>query len=187
MKATFVEIPGIVVLEPKVFSDDRGSFFESYNRKTLAEVGVTTEFVQDNQATSRHGVLRGLHYQVECAQAKLIRVLDGEIFDVAVDLRRSSPTFGKWFGITISGENKLQLYLPADFAHGYLVLSQTAEVLYKASDFWAPQFERCIRWNDPDLAISWPFSGEPVVSEKDARGTEFCRADLPVQTESMVR
>lgn len=179
MKASFIDIPGIIVLEPRVFSDDRGSFFESYNRKTLAEMGIAAEFVQDNQATSRQGVLRGLHYQVKCAQAKLIRVLKGEIFDVAVDLRRSSPTFGKWFGINISDSNMLQLFLPADFAHGYLVLSESAEVLYKASDFWAPEHERCIRWNDPELAISWPLTVEPIVSAKDALGSGFSRADLP--------
>jgi len=187
LKATFVDIPGIVLLEPKVFSDDRGSFFESYNRKTLAEAGIATEFVQDNQATSRRAVLRGLHYQVKHAQAKLIRVLKGEIYDVAVDLRRFSPTFGKWYGVTLSEENMLQLYLPADFAHGYLVLSETAEVLYKASDFWAPEHERCILWNDPDLAISWPLSGQPIVSEKDALGKRFCHADLPVEIERIAR
>ena len=182
MKASSVDIPGIVVLEPRVFSDDRGSFFESYNRKKAAELGIADEFVQDNQAMSRRGVLRGLHYQVKRAQAKLVRVLKGEIFDVAVDLRKSSPTFGKWFGIILSESNLLQLYLPADFAHGYLVLSERAEVLYKASDFWAPEYERCILWNDPELAISWPIDAQPVVSAKDARGAFFCQAELPAGT-----
>lgn len=182
VKASHVDIPGIIVLEPRVFSDDRGFFFESYNRKKAVELGITAEFVQDNQAMSRRGVLRGMHYQVKCAQAKLVRVVKGEIFDVAVDLRKSSPTFGKWFGIILSESNRRQLYLPVDFAHGYLVLSEGAEVLYKASDFWAPEHERCILWNDPELAIKWPLDGVPVVSDKDARGVRFCRAELPAGT-----
>lgn len=182
MKASFIDIPGIVVLEPRVFSDDRGFFYESYNRKTLSGLGITTEFVQDNHAQSRQGVLRGLHYQVKHAQAKLVRVVKGEIFDVAVDLKKSSPTFGCWTGVRISESNRLQVYIPGHFAHGYLVLSDNTEVLYKASDFYAPEHERCIRWNDPDLAIDWPLlDSGPIVSEKDLRGADFRAAELPAE------
>jgi dTDP-4-dehydrorhamnose 3,5-epimerase len=178
MRASSAYIQGIVILEPRVFSDDRGFFFESYNKKTLAALGVESQFVQDNHSKSGRGTLRGLHYQVKNPQAKLVRVVSGEIFDVAVDLRRSSPTFGRWFALNISASNKLQIYIPAGFGHGFLTLSDTAEVLYKASDFYAPEHERCIRWDDPDLAIDWPPVGERIISEKDAQGSLFREADL---------
>ncbi len=179
MKITFVGIPGLAVLEPRVFEDERGFFFESYNSKTLARLGIDTDFVQDNHSRSRKGVLRGLHYQVRQCQTKLVRVTHGEIYDVAVDIRKSSPTFGHWFGIRLSAENRLQFYIPGNFAHGYLVLSETAEVQYKASDFYAPGHERCIQWNDPDLAIEWPLDGVPVISAKDAQGLPFRQAEIP--------
>jgi dTDP-4-dehydrorhamnose 3,5-epimerase len=179
MKCTTVAIEGVLILEPRVFSDDRGFFFESYSRKTLAGLGIDLEFVQDNHSFSRRGTLRGIHYQVESQQAKLLRVVSGEVFDVAVDLRRSSPTFGRWHGLRLSASNKLQFFIPAGFGHGFLVLSETAELLYKASDFYAPEHERCIRWNDPDLAIDWPFSGEMILSAKDAAGSFLGEADLP--------
>lgn len=183
MKIHFVEIPGLAILEPRVFEDERGFFYESYNRNTLFQLGIETDFVQDNHSFSRRGVLRGLHYQVKNCQAKLIRVLSGEIFDVAVDLRKSSPTFGKWFGKKLSAENRLQMYIPDQFAHGYFVLSDTAEVLYKASDFYAPQHERCILWNDPGVGIKWPLGAAPIVSSKDKQGVPFNSAELPLENE----
>jgi dTDP-4-dehydrorhamnose 3,5-epimerase len=179
MKATYTDIQGLIILEPRVFADNRGFFFESYNGNALAALGIDISFVQDNHSSSRRGTLRGIHYQVVCPQAKLVRVVVGEVFDVAVDLRKSSPTFGRWFGIILSASNKLQLYIPVGFGHGFLALSDTAEVLYKASDFYAPAHERCIRWNDPDLAIDWPSAGELTISEKDAGGSLFREADLP--------
>ncbi len=179
MKASSTDIEGIIVLEPKVFGDERGFFFESYNRKTFAALGIDDSFVQDNQSSSRRGTLRGIHYQVRNAQAKLVRVVSGEVFDVAVDLRKSSPTFGRWFGLNLSAANKLQIYIPCGFGHGFAALSDTAEMLYKASDFYAPEHERCIRLDDPDLAIDWPLAGERIISEKDARGSFFREADLP--------
>ena len=178
MRASSAYIQGIIVLEPRVFLDDRGFFFESYNKKALTELGIESQFVQDNHSKSRRGTLRGIHYQVRNPQAKLVRVVSGEIFDVAVDLRRSSPTFGRWFGLNLSASNKLQIYIPTGFGHGFLTLSDTAEVLYKASDFYAPDYERCIRWDDPDLAIGWPLDGERIISEKDAQGSLFREADL---------
>lgn len=179
MKASSVYIPGIIILEPRVFRDERGFFFESYNRKTLASLGIEVSFVQDNHSFSRRGTLRGIHYQVKNPQAKLVRVITGEVFDIAVDLRRSSPTFGRWFSLTLSASNKQQLYIPAGFGHAFLALSEPAEMLYKASDFYSPEDERCIRWDDPDLAIDWPPAGERIISEKDASGSFFCDADLP--------
>ena len=181
MKASCVFIQGIIVLKPRIFVDERGFFFESYNRKTLAALGINVSFVQDNHSLSRRGSLRGIHYQLRNPQAKLVRVVSGEVFDVSVDLRTSSPTFGRWFGLTLSAANKLQIYIPAGFGHGFLALSDTAEVLYKASDFYAPEHERCIRWDDPDLAIDWPLDGERTISEKDAKGSFFREADLPAQ------
>jgi len=179
VKASSASIPGIIVLEPKVFSDERGFFFESYNRRTAVELGISISFVQDNHSLSRRGTLRGIHYQVRNAQAKLIRVVSGEVFDVAVDLRRSSPTFGRWFGLTLSASNRLQVFIPAGFGHAFLALSDMAEMLYKASDFYAPEHERTIRWDDPDLAINWPLHGERIISEKDAGGSLLRDADLP--------
>jgi len=156
-----------------VFGDDRGHFFESYNQRKFAEVGIHSDFVQDNQSSSRKGVIRGLHYQIQKPQGKVIRVLAGSIFDVAVDLRRSSKTFGKWVGVELSSENRRMLWIPRGFAHGFQVLSDNAEVLYKADAFYAPELERTIRWDDPEIAIKWPVSGAPTLSPKDAEGLSF--------------
>jgi dTDP-4-dehydrorhamnose 3,5-epimerase len=165
-------IPDVLVVEPKVFGDARGFFFESFNERQFeAAVGRPARFVQDNHSLSARGVLRGLHYQLPHAQAKLVRVTRGEVFDVVVDLRRDSKAFGRWVGETLSGENKRQLWIPEGFAHGFLVVSDEAEFLYKTTDYWYPEHERCIRWDDPDLAIPWPLGGmAPAVSAKDAAG-----------------
>jgi len=178
MKRIATPVKDLVLLEPKVFGDDRGFFFESYNRRTLAELGIEEDFVQDNHSRSRRGVLRGLHYQIRNIQGKLVRAVAGEIYDVAVDLRRSSPTFGQWHGVLLSADNKLQFYVPPGFAHGFLVVSPVAEVLYKATDFYAPEHERCILWNDPRLAIQWPLEEKPVLSAKDREGVAFSEAPL---------
>jgi dTDP-4-dehydrorhamnose 3,5-epimerase len=178
MKLAATKLDGVAILEPRVFADERGFFLESYNLKTLRSLGIDVVFVQDNHSMSRRGTLRGIHYQVGTPQAKLVRVINGEVFDVAVDLRRSSPTFGEWFGLTLSAANKLQLFIPAGFGHGFLALSETAEVLYKAGDFYSPENERCILWNDPDLAIDWPRQEELIISAKDAAGTLLRKADL---------
>jgi len=172
MKAIQTNIADVLILESQIFGDDRGYFFESYNQRKFAEVGIHADFVQDNQSSSRQGVIRGLHYQIQKPQAKVIRVLAGSIFDVAVDLRRSSQTFGKWVGIELTSDNQRMLWIPRGFAHGFQVLSDTAEVLYKADGFYAPEFERTIRWNDPEIAINWPF-GTPTLSPKDAAGLSF--------------
>jgi dTDP-4-dehydrorhamnose 3,5-epimerase len=172
------DLPGVVLIEPEVFKDERGFFFESFNARGFEQaIGEQPSFVQDNHSCSGRNVLRGLHYQVRQPQAKLGRVVVGEIFDVTVDLRRSSATFGRWFGVRLSAENKRQLWIPAGFAHGFIVLSDTAELLYKTTDYWAPEHERCIRWNDPDLSIGWPLQGAPRVSAKDAQGRLFREAD----------
>jgi dTDP-4-dehydrorhamnose 3,5-epimerase len=169
MKVTPTGIADLVVLEPKVFGDARGFFLESYNEKVFREAtGVTASFVQDNHSRSRQGVLRGLHYQLRRPQGKLVRVVRGAVFDIAVDLRRSSPTFGRWYGLELSEDNHRQLWVPPGFAHGFQVLSETADFLYKTTDFYAPDDERCIAWNDPTLAITWPHGLEPIVSAKDA-------------------
>jgi len=170
MKVIGTAIPGVLVLEPKVFSDARGFFLETYNERTFAELGITERFVQDNQSHSKKGVLRGLHYQSEQAQGKLVRVVQGEIFDVAVDLRRESATFGKWIGEQLSSANKKMIWIPKGCAHGFYTLSETADVSYKVSDFWAPQFEKTLVWNDPEVGIAWPLEGEPILSEKDRAG-----------------
>ena len=173
------EIPGLLVLEPKVYGDDRGFFFESYNQRVLVEAaGITDTFVQDNHSRSARNVLRGLHYQIRQPQGKLVRVIAGKVFDVAVDLRRSSATFGRWVGIELSAENKRIAWVPKGFAHGFLVLSEYAEFLYKTTDFWAPEHERSIAWDDPDLAITWPLMGQPVLSGKDKAGTRFRDAEV---------
>jgi len=173
-------IPDVLVVEPRVFGDARGFFFESFNRKKLeAALGRSLEFVQDNHSLSAKNVLRGIHYQLPNAQGKLVRVVRGEVFDVAVDLRRGSRTFGRWTGDVLSADNKRQLWLPEGFGHGFLVLSDEAEFLYKTTDYWYPEHERCIRWDDPDLAIAWPIGGAaPIVSTKDAAGCSFREAAL---------
>lgn len=179
MKATPLSIPDVLLLEPKVFGDDRGFFFESFNQSQFeAAVGRQVNFVQDNHSRSAKNVLRGLHYQIQRPQGKLVRVVQGEVFDVAVDIRRSSPTFGKWVGEIISAENRSQLWVPEGFAHGFLVLSDNAEFLYKTTEYYAHSFERCIAWNDANLAINWPtHGGEPVLSIKDTQGDTFDVAD----------
>lgn len=169
-KKISTSLPGVFILEPRVFGDERGFFLESYNEKAFAEVGIEDRFVQDNHSRSRRNVLRGLHYQIKSPQGKLVRVVEGEILDVAVDLRRSSPTFGGSEAVRLSGENKRMLWIPKGFAHGFSVRSETAEVLYKASDYYAPESERTLAWNDPDLKINWELQGEPVISAKDQRG-----------------
>lgn len=179
MKVTLLRIPDVFLLEPRVFGDDRGFFYESFNQRAFdIAIGQKINFVQSNHSRSAHNVLRGLHYQIQHAQGKLVRVVAGEVFDVAVDLRRSSPTFGQWVGEILSAENKKQLWIPAGFAHGFVVLSDSAEFLYNTTDYWAPEFERCIVWNDPTLGIAWPITGEPVLSEKDARGVQFTAAEV---------
>jgi len=178
MKITPLAIPDVVLIEPDVFSDARGDFFESYNAARLrAALGRDPAFVQDNQSRSVRHVVRGLHYQIRQPQAKLVRVVAGEVFDVAVDLRRASPTFGQWAGALLSAENKRQLWVPEGFAHGFMVLSEVAETLYKATDYYAPAHERCVRWDDPDIGIAWPQQGEVIVSEKDRRGVALRDAD----------
>ena len=172
-------LPGVLILEPRVFGDERGFFFESFNQKALAEqAGIDTPFVQDNHSRSARNVLRGLHYQIRQSQGKLVRVTAGEVFDVAVDIRKSSPTFGKWVGVRLSAENKRMVWVPPGFAHGFLVLSDYAEFLYKTTDYYAPEFERCIAWNDPDLAIDWPLDAEPQLSAKDKLGMALKDAEV---------
>ncbi len=162
------DIADVLILEPKVFGDERGFFFESFNARHFAELtGVKAEFVQDNHSKSARNVLRGLHYQIRQPQGKLVRVTHGAVFDVAVDLRKSSPTFGRWVGVELSAENKRQLWVPPGFAHGFVVTSDSAEFLYKTTDYWAPEHERALRWDDPALGIVWPISGQPALSGKD--------------------
>ncbi len=175
MKVTQTKLAGVLVIEPRVFGDERGFFFESFNQRAFDEAaGAHVDFVQDNHSKSSRNVLRGLHYQLPPkAQGKLVRVVQGEVFDVAVDLRKNSKTFGQWVGETLSAENKKQLWIPAGFAHGFLTLSETAEFLYKTTDYYSPEHERCIRWDDPELAIQWPLSTPPLVSGKDALGLPF--------------
>lgn len=177
-RITETALAGVVVIEPAVFGDDRGFFFESYNARTFeALIGQSPVFVQDNHSRSARGVLRGLHYQIQQAQGKLVRATAGEVFDVAVDIRRSSPTFGKWIGIVLSAANKKQLWIPPGFAHGFVTLSDTAEFLYKTTDYWAPEFERTIVWNDPRVAIEWPIDGEPQLAAKDRAGRRLAEAE----------
>lgn len=172
-------IPEVLIIEPKVFGDARGFFYESFNKKMLAEkAGITAEFVQDNHSRSAKNVLRGLHYQIQHAQGKLVRVIEGEVFDVTVDLRRTSPTFGKWVGVHLSEENKRMLWVPPGFAHGFVTLSETCEFLYKTTDYWCPQYERSLLWNDPAIAINWPHIGEPQLAAKDAAGKRLQDADV---------
>lgn len=179
MKVRSTAIPDVLIIEPKVFGDKRGFFFESFNQRSWQKAtGLNTTFVQHNHSASGKNVLRGLHYQIQQPQGKLVRVLAGEVFDVAVDLRQSSPTFGQWVGEYLSAENKKQFWIPEGFAHGFLVLSGQAEFLYLATDYYAPKHERAIRWNDPDLNIIWPLQDDPYLSEKDRAASSFQDADL---------
>lgn len=172
-------IPGLMILEPQVFGDARGFFFESYNRREFARLtGRDTDFVQDNHSRSAKGVLRGLHYQIRQPQGKLVRVIQGAVLDVAVDIRKSSPTFGRHVALELSAENKRMLWIPEGFAHGFAVLSETAEMLYKTTDYWSPEHERCIRWDDPELAIDWQLRAAPLLSAKDAQGKAFKGAEV---------
>jgi dTDP-4-dehydrorhamnose 3,5-epimerase len=170
MKRIETAIPEVFLIEPKVFGDDRGFFYESWNKKTLASISLDVDFVQDNHSKSQRGVLRGLHYQIQHPQGKLVRVVAGEVFDVAVDLRQSSPTFGQWVGFTLSAENKWLAWIPPGFAHGFVVTSETAEFLYKTTDYYFPEHERSLLWNDPAVGIDWPLTGEPQLAKKDAAG-----------------
>jgi dTDP-4-dehydrorhamnose 3,5-epimerase len=179
MNIVQTKIAEVLIIEPRVFEDNRGFFYESYNEKAFIEkAGVATHFVQDNHSRSTQNVLRGLHYQIQQPQGKLVRVVVGAVFDVAVDLRKNSPTFGQWVGSLLSAENKRQLWVPVGFAHGFCVVSEVAEVLYKTTNYYAPQHERCVLWNDPDLAIDWPRKGNPVVSAKDQAGQPFKTAEV---------
>jgi|SRR5882672_186016 len=178
MKVTPTRFAEVLLVQPRVLSDSRGFLFESWNEREFERAGIRTSFVQDNHTRSAKGVLRGLHYQVRQPQGKLVRVIAGEIFDVAVDIRRGSPTFGKWEAVRLIAESKSMLWIPVGFAHGFCVLSDFAEVLYKATDFYAPEHERCIRWNDPEIGIDWPLSGMPLLSPKDAAGTKLRDAEV---------
>jgi dTDP-4-dehydrorhamnose 3,5-epimerase len=182
MKIIHTPIQDVLLLEPSVFEDPRGYFFEAFNKRTLQDLGIAADFVQDNISLSKHNVLRGLHYQIEEAQGKLVRALAGQVFDVAVDLRVSSPTFGKWFGEVLTGANRKSMWIPPGFAHGFVVLSDEALFSYKTTAYYAPQFERTILWNDSDLMIKWPISSDPVLSKKDREGVPFARAEY-YQTE----
>ena len=179
MKVTSTAIPDVLIFEPKVFGDARGFFFESFNQKAFNEAtGQNVNFVQDNYSRSKKGVLRGLHYQVQQPQGKLVRVVRGAVFDVAVDIRQSSPTFGKWVGVELSEESNRQMWIPRGFAHGFLVLSKTADFMYKTSDYHAPEHERCIAWNDPAIGIDWPLVGMPCLSAKDQIGLPLAKAQM---------
>ena len=172
-------IPDVLILEPRIFGDDRGFFFESYNEKSFAKkTGISPKFVQDNHSLSLKNVLRGLHYQIQEPQGKLVRAVSGEVLDIAVDIRRSSPTFGQWASCLLSAENKRQFWIPEGFAHGFVVLSDSAEFLYKTTNYYAPQYDRVILWNDPDLGVDWQLKGEPILSAKDQAGKRFKEADL---------
>ena len=178
MNVTSTAISDVIIIEPQVFGDDRGFFFESFNSRQFDElIGRNVDFVQDNHSRSARNVLRGLHYQIHQPQAKLVRVVQGEVFDVAVDIRKSSPTFGQWVGEILSAENKRQLWVPEGFAHGFVVISETAEVIYKTTDYWAPDFERSIAWSDPAIGIQWPLRGEPTLSVKDRQAHPFTTAE----------
>lgn len=179
MKAIQLSIPDVYLFEPRVFGDERGFFFESFNQRQFEQaIGQSVTFAQSNHSRSAKHVLRGLHYQIKQPQGKLVRVIKGEVFDVAVDIRRSSSTFGRWAGEILSADNKKQLWVPAGFAHGFVVLSDDAEFLYNTTDYWAPEHERCIIWNDPTLAIDWPLDSAPILSDKDAQGKTFESAEV---------
>lgn len=176
MRFTPLALPDVLLIEPRVLGDERGFFYESWNRRTFAQAGLDVDFVQDNHSRSRRGVLRGLHYQIEHAQGKLVRATAGEVFDVAVDLRRSSRDFGRAVGVSLSSANKRMLWIPPGFAHGFLVVSEDAEFMYKTTDYWHPEHERTLKWNDPALAIAWPLDGEPILAAKDAAGLPLASA-----------
>jgi dTDP-4-dehydrorhamnose 3,5-epimerase len=179
MKVIKTPLDGLLIIEPTVFGDQRGFFYESFNAQRFAEqTGVDVQFVQDNHSRSAKGVLRGLHYQIQQAQGKLVRVTSGAVFDVAVDVRKSSPTFGKWYGMELSAENKRQLWIPAGFAHGFVVTSDFAEFLYKTTDYYAPAHERSVIWNDPAVGVAWPLDGEPLLSAKDKAGVPLAQAEV---------
>jgi len=177
MKAVRSTIPDVIIIEPDVFGDERGFFYESWNQRHLAELGIHAPFIQDNHSKSQKNVLRGLHYQIEHAQGKLVRVTAGEVYDVAVDLRRSSPSFGQWVGFTLSAENKRMAWIPPGFAHGFCVTSESAEFLYKTTDYWSPAHERTLLWNDPSLGIDWPLTAAPLLAGKDAAGLLLSQAE----------
>ena len=177
MRLVPTALPDVHIVEPRVFGDARGFFMETWNRRALAELGLDADFVQDNHSRSRKGVLRGLHYQLQQPQGKLVRVACGEVFDVAVDLRRSSPSFGRWAAVTLSADNQRMLWIPPGFAHGFLVLSEVADFLYKTTDYYAPEHERCLAWNDPAIGIEWPLDDEPALSAKDRFGTPLSAAE----------
>lgn len=179
MQIQTTAIPDVLIIEPKAYGDERGFFYESFNQRRFAELtGVTTHFVQDNHSKSEHNVLRGLHYQIRQPQGKLVRVVAGEVFDVAVDIRKNSPTFGRWVGVLLSADNKRQLWIPEGFAHGFVVTSPSAEFLYKTTDYWAPEFERCLLWNDPAIGIAWPTTAAPLLSSKDQLGKLLADAEI---------
>jgi dTDP-4-dehydrorhamnose 3,5-epimerase len=178
LRVTPTTIPEVLILEPRVFGDDRGFFLESYNERVFRDAGIVGRFVQDNHSRSVRNVIRGLHYQIRKPQGKLVRVVNGAVFDVAVDLRRSSPTFGRWAGTELSDQNKRILWIPPGFAHGFVVLSPTVDFLYKTTEFYEPQWDRTVLWNDPDLAIRWPIDGAPIVSAKDAAAPPFRLAEV---------
>lgn len=179
MKIIPTSLPEVLIIEPQVFGDSRGFFYESFNARKFAELtGVQAEFVQDNHSKSGKNILRGLHYQIQQAQGKLVRVVSGEVFDVAVDIRKSSPNFGQWVGVNLSAENSRQLWVPPGFAHGFVVLSEQAEFLYKTTDYWAPEHERCLAWNDPEIGIDWPISEAPLLSAKDQIGKSLSEAEV---------
>ncbi len=180
MQFTNTQLPDVILVEPKIFEDDRGFFFESYQKRLFEQQGISIDFVQDNHSRSKRGTLRGLHYQIRQPQGKLIRVILGEIYDVVVDLRKSSPAFGKWLGLYLSAESKKQLYIPPGFAHGFYVVSEWAEIIYKATDYYAPQWERTLLWNDAQINISWPLlkGTQPLLSRKDAAGTPFAQTEV---------
>jgi dTDP-4-dehydrorhamnose 3,5-epimerase len=179
IKVTDTELPEVKVIEPQVFGDDRGFFFESFNGREFSQaIGREVEFVQDNHSRSKQNVLRGLHYQIQHPQGKLVRVVEGEVFDVAVDIRKSSSSFGKWVGVHLSADNKRQLWVPEGFAHGFVVLSESAQFLYKTTDYWYQAHERSVLWNDADIGITWPFTGEPLLAAKDAGAPRLAQAEL---------
>jgi dTDP-4-dehydrorhamnose 3,5-epimerase len=181
MKIITTSIPDVFIIESNVFGDDRGFFYESFNERSFAELARSSKaprFVQDNHSKSVKNVLRGLHYQIRQPQGKLVRVVAGEVFDVAVDIRKSSPTFGRWVGVTLSANNKRQLWVPEGFAHGFVVTSESAEFLYKTTDYWAPEYERCILWSDPEIGIEWPIDATPILSGKDQNGKLLADAEV---------